>query len=448
MKKRKVTAILLSAVLAFGLVACGGSSSGGASTGSAEASTAAAEASAPAAEASTAAAEATEATAPAGELAGPFKIGVATIFEGEQWEIQRNYFVNELGPALNMEFMFSERINDANALMDFIDQAFAADCDGILSFRTQGEDVAQAARKCEDYGMYYVTQNSKVADEVAGLSYNVGHCGADPVKMGAAYKELFAELLSDGEPHSLFLYSCGAVGRMADSHYYSSTAILEAYQEAYGLTYEKSIDEMLNTQEPQEWATGRDDVKIYIFPGIDWDAAAIAAQAQLQTGDYDTFAACAQWQIFSTGIDEVERSLGKDIRIVGTVNIDDQTQTGFASQDSFGNQLINAGMVNPLCPADAINCIELYNALAGGAEQMKEGGNAVLVGVAPFVCMDSDTYNGITQLDRSADTYIINKEDISKLLVTTNPSVTWKDIDAYLNEIADIDYVLSSRGIQ
>jgi len=374
------------------------------------------------------------------------KIGVATQFEGDQWVPQKDYYEKELGPALNIEFMISERIQDANGLVDFIDQAYAAECQGIINYLTQPEPVQMGARKCEEYGMFFVTQNSKVTDEVATLEHNIGHCGADPVKMGNAYKTLFKDLLADG-PHSLLLYSCAAPGQMAASHYYSSLAILEAFQEAYGLTFEKSLDEIVNNQEPGEYATGRDDVKIYVYPGLpNTEGLTDGVQTVLQSGDYDIFAACANFAAFSTGIDAVEKALNKDIKVVGTVGLDEATQGGFSTKDSFGNPVLNAGMINPLNPANAINTAELVNGILGAGAQMKDNGKAVLVGVAPFICKDIDTYNKIANLDRSSGLYILSGEDVKALTVLGNPSVTWKDIDNKLNQIADIEYVLKSRG--
>lgn len=379
--------------------------------------------------------------------AGPYKIGVATIFEGETWEIQRRYFEEELAPLFNMEFLFSERINDDNALMDFIDQAYAADCVGIINFRTQQEPVAQAARKCQEYGMYFVTQNSKLTEEVADLEYNVGHCGADPIKMADQYKVLFKDLLSDGEPHSIFLYSYAAVGQMAASHYYSTAAILEAYQEAYGLTYDMSIDELVNRQEPGPVNTGRDDVKIYLYPGLQPDEAVVAAQAQLQTGEYDTFASVASFNLFTSMIDDIEKAQNRDIRIVGTIYLDDYSKTGFETKDSLGNQVLTAGILNPVCPADGVNALELYNALNGGNDAMKENGKAVLLGVGPFIVKDAETYAGVGKLDSSHETYVLNSDDLKPLMVTENPNVTYKDIDAALHQIADVDYVLNKAGL-
>lgn len=416
---KKLLTILLSLFMIFSLAACNNNSGGSG-----------------------------EDTQSGGKTAGgPYKIGVATMFEGETWEIQRRYFENELAPLFNMEFMYSEKINDANQLMDFIDQAYAADCVGIINFRTQGEDVAAAARKAHDYGMYFVTQNSKLTEEVADLEYNVGHCGADPIKMANQYKVLFKDLLADETPHSIFIYSYAAVGQMAASHYYSTCAILEAYQEAYGLTYDASIDEIVNRQEPGEVATGRDDVKIYLFPGLQPDAALIAAQTQLQTGQYDTFASVASFNTFTSMIDDIEKAQGKDIRIVGTIYLDDYSKTGFETKDSLGNQVLTAGILNPVCPADGINALELYNALNGGGANMKENGKAVLLGVGPFIVKDAETYAGVGKLDSSHETYVLNSDDLKPLMVTENPNVSYKDIDAVLQKIADVEYVLDKAGL-
>ena len=446
---KKSLAVVLALCMAFSLVACGGSGNTGSSTAASEAASEAAPAAASeaaseaAAETGETGGEAVEVTAPA----GPFKVGVATNSAGEAWEIQRKYYETELATTLNMEFMFSETVQDAAALIDFIDQAYAAGCEGIISYHTSQEGVAQAARKCQDLGLYYVTQNSKVTDEVADLPFNIGHCGADPVKMGETYKELFQDMLSGDEPKSLVLYSCGAVGQIAMSHYYTATGILEAYQEAYGLTFDASIDEILNRQEPGEISTGRDDVKIYIFPGIDFEGAVVGCQAALQTGEYDILATPAMFQNFTTAVDEIEKQTGKNIAIVGTVDINDFTKTGFESTDSLGNPVLEAGVINPLCPAGGINALEVYNGLVGAGENMKDGGKAVLVGVGPFLCKDAETYEAISKLDQPG-TYIVGAEQLQPLMATNNANVSWKDIDTLLTNLADVEYTLELHGIK
>lgn len=436
MKKR--LAMLLVLCMTLTLAACG-SSGGGASGGASQAASGGSSA-APAA--SEGGSEAVEITAPA----GPFKVGVATNSSGEAWEIQRKYYETELAPTLNMEFMFSEQIQDAAGVIDFIDQAYAAGCVGIISYHTSEEGVSQAARKCEELGLFYVTQNSKVADAVADLPHNIGHCGADPVKMGETYNTLFKDMLADGEPRSLVLYSCGAVGQIAMSHYYTAYGILEAYQDVYGLTYDDSIENILNRQEPGEIVTGRDDIKIYIFPGIDFEGAVVGCQAALQTGNYDILATPAMFQNFTTAVDEIEKQTGKNIAIVGTVDINDFTKTGFETTDSLGNPVLEAGVINPLCPAGGINALEIYNGLVGAGESMKDNGKAVLVGVGPFLCRDAETYEAIAKLDQPG-TYIVGAAELEPLMATNNPSVTWQDIDTLLTNLADVDYALESHGI-
>ena len=152
------------------------------------------------------------------------------------------------------------------------------------------------------------------------------------------------------------------------------------------------------------------------------------------------------FQAFTSGIDAVEKALNKDIMIVGTVGIDDAAKAGFNTKDSFGNPVLNAGMINPLNPANGIDTAMLINGILGNGAGMKDNGKAVLVGVAPFVCKDAETYDKISKLDTSVGNYVLSGEDIKALTPLGGGSVTYKDIDAKLNQIADIDYVLQSRG--
>ncbi len=381
-----------------------------------------------------------------GGTEAPRKIGVATIHEGETWEIQKKYYEEELGPALNMEFMFSEHLTDANGLVDFMDQAYAAGCVGMINLVTSNDAVAQGARKAQDWGMWFVTQNSSLNNDVAGLDYNLGHCGAGAAQFGEAYKTALKELIGDGQPHSIVIFSGaavgGAIGQGAASHYYSVEGMLKAFQETYDLHFEQSLDEIINNQNPGPVATGNENVKIYIYPGRVPTDALPTIQAQLQTGDYDTFAAVFSYATFTTAIDEVEKSLNKDIRIIGTASIEAQTETGFNSKDSFGNSILNAAIINPLNVANVVNAIEIYQGLAGNGANMKEDGKAVLLGISPWACMDAETYKGIGLLDRGHDTYVVNSDDLQKYLTS---ATTVNDLKNLLVELADVNGIISKK---
>jgi ABC-type sugar transport system substrate-binding protein len=378
-----------------------------------------------------------------------YKIGVGTIHEGETWEIQKAYYENEVGPALNMEFMFSEKLSDANGLVDFMDQAYAAGCDGIISFVTSNDAVAQGSRKAEEMGIWFVTQNSALNKDVQTVEHNLGHCGASATGMARAYSEAITELLSDGEYHSIFIFSGaavgGAIGQGAASHYYTVEGILEAMQEKYGLVYESSIDDIINNQNPGEVATGNPNVKIYIYPGTNVTAALTAAQTQFQNGPYDMFAATFRYSSFTNALADVEKSTGKNIKILGTVSIEKQTSTGFATKDTFGDSVLNAAVLNPLNIQNGMCAVIMYNALTGHADAMKAEGKTILFKVEPWFCKDAETYEKISTLDTSHETYILNADDLHALCVDKNPSVTYKDIEAKLAELADVNSIIADK---
>ena len=378
-----------------------------------------------------------------------YKIGVGTIHEGETWEIQKTYFEEEVGPALNMEFMFSEKLSDANGLVDFMDQAYAAGCDGIISFVTSNDAVAQGSRKAEEMGIWFVTQNSALNTQVQTVEHNLGHCGASATGMARAYSEAITELLSDGEYHSIFIFSGaavgGAIGQGAASHYYTVEGILEAMQEKYGLVYESSIDDIINNQNPGEVATGNPNVKIYIYPGTNVTAALTAVQTQFQNGPYDMFAATFRYSSFTNALADVEKSTGKNIKILGTVSIEKQTITGFATKDTFGDSVLNAAVLNPLNIQNGMCAVIMYNALTGHADAMKADGKTILFKVEPWFCKDAETYEKISVLDTTHETYILNADDLHALCIDRNPSVTYKDIEAKLAELADINSIIANK---
>ena len=378
-----------------------------------------------------------------------YKIGVGTIHEGETWEIQKAYYENEVGPALNMEFMFSEKLSDANGLVDFMDQAYAAGCDGIISFVTSNDAVAQGSRKAEEMGIWFVTQNSALNTDVQTVEHNLGHCGASATGMARAYSEAITDLLSDGEYHSIFIFSGaavgGAIGQGAASHYYTVEGILEAMQEKYGLVYESSIDDIINNQNPGEVATGNPNVKIYIYPGTNVTAALTAVQTQFQNGPYDMFAATFRYSSFTNALADVEKSTGKNIKILGTVSIEKQTSTGFATKDTFGDSVLNAAVLNPLNIQNGMCAVIMYNALTGHADAMKADGKTILFKVEPWFCKDAETYEKISVLDTTHETYILNADDLHALCIDRNPSVTYKDIEAKLAELADINSIIANK---
>lgn len=381
----------------------------------------------------------------------PYKIAIATNQSGEVWEIGRTYLETVVGPTLNMEFMYSEVLSDANDLIAFMEQAYAAGCVGIVNFVTSSDAISQGTHKAEEWGMYFISECSTLVEDVAELPHNLGNIAASAGSVGEAYKMAFENIFSDGEKHSVYLFSGAAVGgdsgQGAATHFYAASGVLEAFQEAYDLTYPKSITDIVNTQQPGAVETGDPDVNIYIYPGFNPSEAASTALPLLQTGTYDSFAAVFSFAAFTSVIDDVENALGKDIKLVGTGNIEQQTKTGFGTLDSTGDTVLNAIILNDLVSTLGTKCVVLYNALNGKADAMKDNGRAVLFGGNTWVCNDAETFARLEKLNTAPEYYTLTADELKALTVDENPDVTWQDIAAVFAELDDLDALLAKKGL-
>ena len=376
------------------------------------------------------------------------KIGIATVHDGESWEIAKTYLNDVVGPTYNWEFVISEKLSDANGLIAFMEQCYAAGCDGMINMVTSNDAIAQGARKAQDWGMWFVTENSAYVEEVNTLSYNLGHVGAGPEAVGAAYKKAFENYLSDGKPHSVILFEGAAVGgdkgQGAASHFYSAAGVLEAFQEAYGLTYDAPIADLVNNQNPGEVNTGNPDVHIYLYPGRNPADAVTALSPVLQSGTYDIFAAVFSFAAFTNAIDEVEKASGKDIKIIGTAQIEKQTKTGFETKDSTGDSVLNSAILNDIPVALGIKSIMLKQAFDGRADAMKDNGKTVFMGVRSWAVNGADVYAKMEKLNTTSDLYILSKDLLEEY---AKEGTTWKELDAFLEKISDVDTLLKMKGL-
>ena len=377
------------------------------------------------------------------------KIGVATVHSGENWEIAKNYLEKVVGPTLNYEFVISETLSDANGLIAFMEQCYAAGCDGIINMVTSNDAISQGAHKAQEWGIWFVTENSAYVEDVSTLSYNLGHVGAGPEAVGEAYKNAFASYLSDGQPHSVILFEGAAVGgdrgQGAASHFYSAKGVLEAFQEAYGLTYDAPVADLVNNQNPGEVNTGNPDVHIYLYPGRNPADAVTALSPVFQSGTYDIFAAVFSFAAFTNAIDEVEKASGKDIKIIGTAQIEAQTKTGFTTNDSTGDTVLNSAILNDLSVALGVKCVMLKHAFEGRADAMKDNGKAVFMGVRSWAVNGADVYAKMEKLNTTPELYVLSADLLEKY---SKEGTTWKDLDKFLEDIADVDYLLNLKGLK
>lgn len=376
-------------------------------------------------------------------------IAVASMRAGARFADERKYYENVVGPTLGWDFLFYEGVDDLETLLNFMEGAYAMGAKGVLNYYTPG--TLKGAELAEELGMFFSTQASRLPnfEEGSSQAYNLGNVGASVEGVASAYKQAFEALLSDGQNHSVIIYTVLAPDKRAASHYYSTEAILKAMQEHYELVYSDSIDALINNYIPGEIETGNPDVKIFLCPGSNNEAAQSNINVPLHSGDYDVFVTFTNFHTFMGSVAEVEEATQKDIKVIATVNTGENTYKGFHNQDIFGNPVLNTAIINPLNVASGISAAMMYNALNGDPAAMQLDGKPAQLFVIPWLCPDAQTYDKVEGLETSQGTsYVIDREDLEALLVTNKPDVTVQDMEDKLEQLGDIDQVISSKAAE
>lgn len=150
--KKKILALVLAAVTALSLVACGG--------GSAD-------------EAGGNAGAVGENGKPVSYPEKTVKIGVE-LYDPTEVETlsMQAYFAELQESGLNVEFIYSEALDSAEAELKFIDDCYNAGCQGILGYYNVA--MGETVQRCVDYGMYYwgaALDDPAVAEKFADNPY-------------------------------------------------------------------------------------------------------------------------------------------------------------------------------------------------------------------------------------------------------------------------------------
>ncbi len=415
---KKTVSLLLAGAMAAGLMAgCSGntaSTSGAASTGSESQ---------------------TEEAASSGEA---HKIAVMFNAMGSSELQMKEYLENYVGPAYNTEFMFSEIIKDSGAAVTFIEQARAAGCEGVLNFNSDTQE--QATATANDAGMYVLTQTNKIPDSIKDMPYNLGSLGSSVDETVAAYSDMVESVLSDGQNHNVIIVSGGsAQGNI--QHNETTIAILNILQETYGLTYDKTVEELAASDVQTVVETGT-DIKIAIYPGFaGTDTYVTGFSSLLQTGDYDTvMATYAIYSQLMQPISEVESALGTDIKMVSIADISDSTKT------AFEEGMLDGAVLTPCCMQVGAMFSVMYNALEGNAQAILQDGKASQFKMLKWPCASAEEYTTIEQLDITPETYALKTDNIDQLLVSKNPEMNYENFNAYIEGMT-ADQVAQNSGL-
>lgn len=352
------------------------------------------------------------------------KLAFATNQATEAFVNMQNYYNNVLGPALNVEFMFSEALNDAGALTTFIENAYAAGCQGVLVDLANAID--QGAAVANDLGMFYVGISTAGAVENRELENYISVVAPSAEGYSDSYVEAMKSVVDDGQEHSVIILS-GAACYGAVSFIEGTAGCLRALQDIYGLTYTQDIMAM-STTSTQIDAENDKGIKITIVPGME-DLTGMVSPL-LQTGQYDVLVGTTDiYASLSVAVDEVEKATGKNISFISRNTFSETIAAAFNNKDSTGHPVMDAfvgtGMYEHIS-----GIIVLRNCVDGYVDKMRDGNEVSRIpGMRPPVVTSAEVYNVLSNPDLP---YCFTEiDDILGMCSVNNPDVTFADIDAY-----------------
>ena len=352
------------------------------------------------------------------------KIAFATNQASESFVNMQNYYNKVLGPALNIEFMFSEELNDAGALTTFIENAYAAGCQGILVDLANAID--QGAAVANDLGMFYVGISTAGAVENRNLENYISVVAPSAEGYSDSYAEAIASVVNDGQEHSVLILS-GAACYGAVSFIEGTAGCLRALQDIYNLTYDEDIM-ALSTTSTQVDAKNDKGIKITVFPGMA-DLTSLVSPL-LQTGEYDVLVGTTDiYASLSVAVDEVEKATGKNISFISRNTFSETIANAFNTNDSTGHPVMDAfvgtGMYEHIS-----GIIVLRNCIDGYVDKMRDGNEVSRIpGMRPPVVTSAEVYGVLSNPDLP---YCFTEiDDILGMCSVNNPDVTFADIDAY-----------------
>lgn len=350
----------------------------------------------------------------------PMTIAYAANATDETFAQLKDALDNVIGPALNIEFTYSEPINDTGALTTFIENSYAAGADAVIT--NLSSSIDQAAAVCNDLGLYFVGISSTGAVENTDMPYYVASTGASAEGYGEAYANVINSIISDGEEHGILILS-GAAAYGATSFIEGTAGSLRALQDVYGLTYTQDIDTPA-TSATQVDAENDKGIKITVFPGM--EDLATNVSPLLQTGEYDVVVGTTNiYDSLGVAINEVEEALDMDIEFITRGVFSDAMDAAFNGTDSQGNQIVD-GLVIGGTFENVSAVILLRNAFDGNTN-MRDGDNCARVtGWAPLAVTSVEDYNILSGDDMPYA--FVSTED---LLSLCGPDVTWQDVADY-----------------
>ncbi len=372
-------------------------------------------------------------------------IAVACMSYNTEIHALKDYCENYLADELNLRFIFSEELGtDPGAFVNFIENAYSGGAEAVVDFASLTEEGLQvAADKCEELGLYFASWMSPLEGKFDGYEYILGSSGKDPQELYDHFYSLMETVLDGGEePHSIVVCTVNAKTGSVE-HIQSSSGALSAIQKLYDLKFDDDIENLVKLDSVTEIKTGRDDVKVTIFPTFSADDL----NEVMKSGEYDTVVVVgAMYLKFESTIAEIEKAYDKNIRIVALTSVSDSTKNSYETKDITGDSSLNGALLMN-SGRYVLPVVLALNGVNGDADAVMKDGKVTDYFPAMWSCNNAEEYTVIDKLDRDENTYVYTAEDVKQMVKYYNPDVTPDTIEEWAQK-AELEAVKERRGIK
>ncbi len=363
------------------------------------------------------------------------KIGVAVYnVKDNQIMMFKDYLDNYIKECfVDVTFIYSESITNEEEMMDFLEYCEENDVDGIMSFIAY--DLKAELDFCKENKMYYVTPSSTFSqerfDSVADNPYYVGVTGPGSEIEYEETAKMTVALASKGDGKSFIILSGGATMNN-EMHRLRTVAMLDNLQSIYGVTFEKSSEELAMVTERTDVEAG--DLRVTICPGyFNVEQYRVSASEAIRSGEYTTILSSLP---VTDLIDDLE----------ATDNIECGLIDCFSEENYFGFKKGKVVYVvgkyqSEIGPAFAA----LYNAITGNAEAYRVNGKAFQLEQGFWTAKSETDYDAMYALASGAVVNAYNYSDLYSVIKSLTPDTTFEDFKK-LTESYNYDACLARRS--
>ena len=302
---------------------------------------------------------------PAAQAEKQYVIGIAEAQANDEVTTRRAYLEKYIGPHYNVRFIFSEVLKDDAATKQFIENCIDAGCDAIIDMKSAS---GQMARLCEENDVVYVVNGDYTnhPEFLEGDYPMFGGCtGANNPQVGSLFGTWLEKNASDDGSEG-FLVATTMAPNGNSQHIEITRAILEGLQMKYGLTYAKTIDELIATPATANVENDK-GILITLFPGSpNKDTWLPGLSPLLQTGNYGVFLSSGQtYDKSAQVVAEVEKHFNLNIKIGSVAALGTTLSTAFNTMDPQGNSSIDLAAVKSISCMTATMFAAAMNMLNG-----------------------------------------------------------------------------------